>query len=83
MLAVLAAFVVAVAASYGHTHDDGHEKNNCVNDLFLQQYTAIESTEIKLFLPENLFTPVVTRECRPEVASSLHYNTAYPNAPPA
>ncbi len=83
MLAVLAAFVVSVAASYGHTHHDGHEKHDCAYDLFLQQHTAVESAEIKLFLPEDLFAPVVSRNCTHGVSSLLHYNTAYPNAPPA
>lgn len=83
MLAVLAAFVVSVAASYGHTHDDGHEKHDCAYDLFLQQYTAIESAKIKLILPADLFSPLLSRHGENTVFSFLRYNTAYPNAPPA
>jgi|GEM_PF-2693446 len=83
MLAVLAAFLLSVAASYGHVHHDGHEKHNCSDYLFLQQHTAIESAEIRLYLPEDLFTPPVSRDFSAAVSSFLHYNTAYPNAPPA
>ena len=79
---ILIALFTSVTTSFGHTHDDGREKTDCPYDLFLQQYTALESEDIRLTVPEAVFEPRFTAENEYYFCHFSWRNSAYPNAPP-
>ena len=82
VLGILAALIFTVTGSFGHEHHDGREKDTCPYDLFLQQYTAVESGDIRLVLPDYLFALIITSEIEFSYFTLYYYGNAYPNAPP-